>query len=546
MFRLRIRPAAIFLSFLLMSPAFGQVPRTLSYQGVLTDATGTPKPDGVYDFTIRLYTVASGGGALWSETKSLQIKRGLFSTILGSVTPLPASVKFDQQYWLSVQVASEPELSPRIQLTSVGSSFNALRADLAQTVPDSSLTAGKVASGQVVKSVNTLKDDVTLAAGNNVGITTSGNTLTISSTGGGTSPWATNGNNISNTNPGNVGIGTTNPAVRLDVNGSLRANSGASFTGTNGDGSVITARLSGGDPHVIIDASTVSQSSVLAYRKNNFNRWLLYADGATESGTSDGTNFRLDAYNNAGLGIATRLFVSRRSGFVGIGTDVPGAKLQVEAVTGEAAVHGHSLYSAGVEGYSEVGDGVYAYSAQGASIWCNGKFYQQTGSFEVHPTSTIWSTNKPATVKLNNGAKVKLFTEESTEIYFTDYGEGQLTNGRRHIELDPTFLQTVTIDKTHPLKVFVQLADDCRGVFIANRTSTGFDIVEMQSGTSNASFFYRVVCKRKYYEDERLSTEEEDIRYNTNMLNTVWPEVIAKGKAEREKIEKMTHKGQSN
>ena len=47
------------------------------------------------------------------------------------------------------------------------------------------MTATKIAAGQVVKSVNTLKDDVTLAAGANITITPAGNTLTIASTGGG-------------------------------------------------------------------------------------------------------------------------------------------------------------------------------------------------------------------------------------------------------------------------------------------------------------------------------------------------------------------------
>ena len=50
---------------------------------------------------------------------------------------------------------------------------------------DGAVTAGKVASGQVVKSLNSLTDNVTLAAGTNVTITPSGNTLTIAATGGG-------------------------------------------------------------------------------------------------------------------------------------------------------------------------------------------------------------------------------------------------------------------------------------------------------------------------------------------------------------------------
>ena len=61
---------------------------------------------------------------------------------------------------------------------------------LAGTYPTPSLaaasvTAANIAPAQVVKSLNTLKDDVTLAAGTNVTITPSGQTLTIASTGGG-------------------------------------------------------------------------------------------------------------------------------------------------------------------------------------------------------------------------------------------------------------------------------------------------------------------------------------------------------------------------
>jgi hypothetical protein len=109
-----------------------QIPRTLSYQGILSDTLGTPKPDGMYAITFRLYNVSSGGTALWSETKSLQVRRGLFSTILGDQTAFPSSLIFDRQYWLSIQPAGSPELLPRIPLSSVGYSLNSLRSDTAQ------------------------------------------------------------------------------------------------------------------------------------------------------------------------------------------------------------------------------------------------------------------------------------------------------------------------------------------------------------------------------------------------------------------------------
>lgn len=112
--------------------ALAQIPRTLSYQGILSDTLGNPRPDGFYGITFRLYDVPTGGTPLWLETKTLPLKRGLFSTVLGDQTSFSPSVTFSQQYWLGIQPAGSPELLPRIQLSSVGYSLNSVKADTAQ------------------------------------------------------------------------------------------------------------------------------------------------------------------------------------------------------------------------------------------------------------------------------------------------------------------------------------------------------------------------------------------------------------------------------
>lgn len=109
-----------------------QIPRTISYQGVLVDSTGTPKPDDSYQITFRLYDAENGGSVLWTEVKTLQTKQGLFSTALGDEVPFPYSMKFDQPYWLSIQVGDDLELTPRMKLNAVGYSLNSCWADTAR------------------------------------------------------------------------------------------------------------------------------------------------------------------------------------------------------------------------------------------------------------------------------------------------------------------------------------------------------------------------------------------------------------------------------
>jgi hypothetical protein len=104
-----------------------QLPRTLSYQGVLTDADGAAVEDANYDLTFKLYDTATGGTALWTEGQSAATIKGIFNVILGSVSPL--SLPFNKQYWLGVTVGTGSELAPRIQLTSSAYSLRSANAD---------------------------------------------------------------------------------------------------------------------------------------------------------------------------------------------------------------------------------------------------------------------------------------------------------------------------------------------------------------------------------------------------------------------------------
>jgi hypothetical protein len=105
------------------------IPQKINYQAVLKNkASGQIMPDGNYTLTFRLYSVVTGGSALWTETATSTITNGILAHQLGSVTAL--NLAFDQNYYLGMQVAGDSEMVPREQLISLGYAFVAQNAEM--------------------------------------------------------------------------------------------------------------------------------------------------------------------------------------------------------------------------------------------------------------------------------------------------------------------------------------------------------------------------------------------------------------------------------
>ncbi|MBN1425017.1 hypothetical protein JXA88_10705 [Candidatus Fermentibacteria bacterium] len=163
--------------------------------------------------------------------------------------------------------------------------------------------------------------------------------------------------------------------------------------------------------------------------------------------------------------------------------------------------------SMGMDGWAggPQGTGVrgWALSASGATYGVYGKVLSTTGVAVYYSGGLAGTGSKSCVVKTSQGPTL-MYCQESPENWFEDFGEGQLVNGRSHIELDPLFLETVTIDEANPMKVFVELHDEsCEGVAV-KKGHTGFDVVERKAGRSNGTFDYRVVAKRQGFEAKRL------------------------------------------
>jgi hypothetical protein len=323
------------------------------------------------------------------------------------------------------------------------------------------------------------------------------------------SPWKRNGNNIYYT-AGNVGIGMDAPAFPLTV----RGNASVEIYGLNTANSGPVVGVSG-------TTQSPSASSYGVYGGAS-------GDATGVRGNANGAGYGVHGFNNSasgygvyGVNLATGGCAIRGNGS-NIGIYGTTNALNGKGVLGETntqgsfGVYGTNSYAGGIgiEGYSSAisgngigvvglsvspsGYGVYGQNSQGGyGVYCSGNF-AVTGA-------------KNAIVATSQGYR-KLYSQESPEVWFEDYGEGQLMGGTARIDLDPLFLETVTINEQNPMKVFIQLNDDCNGVYV-QRQATSFQVRELAGGKSKAHFTYRVVAKRKGYETARLEAAADPAAY---------------------------------
>jgi hypothetical protein len=162
----------------------------------------------------------------------------------------------------------------------------------------------------------------------------------------------------------------------------------------------------------------------------------------------------------------------------------------------------------GVEGFGQTGvTGLGNGSSIGTGLFgdANGGSYgvYSNGNFAVSAGST-----KSAMAVLPDDRSVLLYTIESPENWFEDFGSGQLQGGAATIELDSIFAQTVSPEAGY--HVFLTPNGDCEGLYVAQKTATGFEVRELHRGKSNVAFDYRIVAKRKGLESLRMEEVSTD------------------------------------
>jgi hypothetical protein len=138
-----------------------------------------------------------------------------------------------------------------------------------------------------------------------------------------------------------------------------------------------------------------------------------------------------------------------------------------------------------------------------------GVYGSGSGSYGVLANGNLGASgSKPAVVALPDNRVVELYAMESPELWFEDFGSGQLRGGVGEVALEPTFALSVNTGTDY--HVFLTPNGDCEGLYVAQKTATGFQVRELRGGKSNITFDYRIVAKRRGYEDVRMDQLETD------------------------------------
>jgi hypothetical protein len=265
-----------------MSVAVADIPRMISYQGHLTDELGEPLT-GDYSMTFSIYDDAVEGNTLWSETQpSVSVTDGMFSVLLGAVQPTPDTVFRKADRWLGIAIGSDPEISPRTQLTSVPYAYRVSTVDAASggTITDDLKVQGIVHASGLIKSGNSLILD--------------GNNFQLYSELGHEMYFGYDPNDLSGTfDDIKIGVGTKTPSATFDIYGDIRINPKTPVTVghvlTAADGAGLAAwrpPLAGTD-----NDWDLGQTNPLVLFTND--DWGIARYGAELHGTSDYTHINL-------------------------------------------------------------------------------------------------------------------------------------------------------------------------------------------------------------------------------------------------------------
>jgi hypothetical protein len=327
-------------------------------------------------------------------------------------------------------------------------------------------------------------------------------------------PWSTNSGGWGLT--GNLGTNPTNNFLGTTDNQSLvfRTNNVERFR-INTDGEVIAGNATSpytGDLLVGYGTAT-NPFGVNGYTANNGSgTWGEVLSGST---TSFSAVQGVYGGSGAGAGVLGNYngtnTINTRSGVYGVcsnnATGGVGVYGYHNATSGNQHIgvlgnYNGSAWGIGVHGIG-FGGGIITGNVDAAVVGWRANNQNYSGYFNGN--HVIANGTKTASVGTSKGNQL-LYVIESPEVWFEDVGTAQLINGYCEVKLDPLFLETVFIDETHPMHVFIQEQGECNGLYVIPGKD-GFVVKEKNNGASNIKFSYRIMAKRLHFQDHRFGND---------------------------------------
>lgn len=241
--------------------------------------------------------------------------------------------------------------------------------------------------------------------------------------------------------------------------------------------------------------------------------------GETLAASSSGFSSVQGYYGGTGLGAAVfgnyagTNTSTTRAGVVGIVTNTSNGGASVfgnhQASSGNQHMGVLGQYNGAAFGMGVIGVGFGGSIPGGSNDYgvVGWRANNQNYSGYFNGNHVIANGTKSASVGTSKGNQL-LYVTEAPEVWFEDLGGGQLVNGTSHISLDEMYLETVFIDNSHPMRIFLQEEGESNGlIVIKDADNKGFTVKEKNNGTSNISFSYRIMAKRLHFQDHRFGND---------------------------------------
>jgi len=261
------------------------------------------------------------------------------------------------------------------------------------------------------------------------------------------------------------------------------------------------------------------------------NTYGVIGDSASSSGTGVlGWASAMTATNTGVYGLAEGMYTNT-AGVKGYASSTSGnltfGVYGQSDSNGGAGVMAYNYWNGvGLRAQSYGGDIIQGYSGDPGSDTL--RFYVDN-SGNISTTGNIDAAGtKSAVVSTADYGTRRLYAIESPEVWFEDFGTGQLVNGEVTVTFEPVFAQTVNLVETYHVYL-TPLSDEAVLLFVADKNPSGFTVrgVTLDGQPAIAAFDYRIVARRLGYEDVRLesaTTQRPEARARRSLRTEMeWP-----------------------